>query len=162
MKTLPSVAPTNLLYRVLALVAIIALNACGNDDSSKTSTGDADYATLWTDVFSTRCGSCHGASNTDTLGGPDMRTQDAFHSGMVGKKGSDYPDWDTFQNNRADCMNVPFISAGNPSQSLLVAIFDNSVAPCTVKNHTEPPQSIALTSAQLTTLKTWITNGASR
>jgi hypothetical protein len=162
MKNLPSVVPPQSIYRLLALFAVLALNACGNDDSSKTSTGDANYNQLWTDVFSTRCGSCHGASNTDTLGGPDMRTQDAFHSGMVGKKGSDYPDWDTFQTNRADCLDVPFISAGNPSQSLLVAIFDNSVAPCNVKSHTEPPQSIALTSTQLATLKNWITNGAAR
>ncbi len=162
MKNLSSLDPTLMLCRVLILASIITFNACGNDDSTKNSTADADYTMLWTDVFATRCGSCHGAGNTDTLGGPDMKTQDSFHSGMVSKKGSDYPDWDTFQTNRADCLNVPFISPGNPSQSLVVAIFDSTVTPCTVKSHTEPPQSIAITSTQLTTLKNWITNGANR
>ena len=162
MKNLSSLVPTRMLCRVLSLASIITLNACGNDDSSTTSAGDADYTLLWTDVFATRCGSCHGAGNTDTLSGPDMRTQDSFHSGMVSKKGTDYPDWDTFQTNRADCLNVPFISPANPSQSLVVAIFDSTVTPCTVKSHTEPPQSIAITSTQLTTLKNWITNGANR
>jgi hypothetical protein len=151
-----------MLCRVLILASIITFTACGNDDSTKTSTADADYKMLWTDVFATRCGSCHGADNTDTLGGPDMRTQDSFHSGMVRKKGSDYPDWRTFQTNRVDCLNVPFISPGNPTQSLVVAIFDSTVTPCTVTSHTEPPQSINITSTQLTTLKNWITNGANR
>jgi len=162
MKNLSSLVPIRMLCRVLILASIITFNACGNDDSTKTSTADADYTMLWNDVFATRCGSCHGAGNTDTLGGPDMRTQDSFHSGMVSKKGGDYPDWDTFQTNRADCLNVPFISPGNPSQSLVVAIFDSTVTPCTVKSHTEPPQSIALAGTQLTTLKNWITNGANR
>lgn len=162
MKNLSSTVSTPVFYRLLILASIFTFNACGNDDSANTSTGDADFNLLWSDVFATRCGSCHGAGNTDTMGGPDMRTQDSFHSGMVSKKGTDYPDWDTFQTNRADCLNVPFISPGSPSQSLVVAIFDSTVTPCNVKSHTEPPQSIDLTSTQLTTLKNWITNGANR
>jgi mono/diheme cytochrome c family protein len=115
------------LMRLLAAVYLVTLTACGKDDEKTEPETNAQFNSLWSDVFATRCGSCHGVSNTDTLNGPDMRTQDAFHSGLVNKKGTDYPDWDTFQTNRVDCLNIPFISPGNPSQSLIVAIFDDSV-----------------------------------
>lgn len=150
------------LRRGLALACLLTFVACGNDDSEKSSGGTSEYTALWNDVFSVRCGSCHGVAAIGTQGGPDMRTKDAFYDGMFNKKGSDYPNWDTFQNNRENCNPVAFISPGKPSESMLVAIFDSSVTPCTVINHKEPDQSIPLTSAQLTSLKTWITNGATR
>lgn len=138
--------------------------SCGKDEEKKkTPATDAVFAGLWNDVFANRCGSCHGVSNNDlTAGGPDMRTQDAFYAGMVNKKGSDYPNWETLQGNREDCLPVAFIAPGNPSQSMLVAIFDSSVTPCTVKNHTTPDQSINISAAQIESLKSWITNGAPR
>jgi len=157
----------NYALRLKLLCFAISISAnlisCGSSNDSKGTSSDANFQSLWTNTFEPRCGTCHGvSSNIDTVGGPDMRTQDAFHSGLVSKKGSDYPNWETFQNLRADCLNYAFVSPGNPSQSLLVAIFDSSVTPCTVKNHGEPPQSTSITSDQLTLLKTWITNGAAR
>jgi hypothetical protein len=152
--------------RILTCIVLVmtTVTSCGKEDEKKKEPEtDAAFAGLWNDVFANRCGTCHGVtSNTDTLGGPDMRTQDAFHAGMVNKKGSDYPNWDTFQTNRVDCLAIPFITPGNPNQSLLVAIFDSTVKPCTIKSHTEPPQSISMSAAQLASLKSWITSGAPR
>lgn len=149
-------------YAVLSLFWLTL--SCGKEEEKKKEPEtDATFAGLWNDVFANRCGTCHGVtSNTDTLGGPDMRTQDAFHAGMVNKKGADYPNWDTFQTNRVDCLAIPFINPGNPNQSLLVAIFDSTVKPCTIKSHTEPPQSISMSAAQLASLKSWITSSAPR
>lgn len=151
-------------YAVLSLFWLTL--SCGKEDEKKKEPEtDATFAGLWNDVFANRCGTCHGvSSNIDTAGGPDMRTQDALHAGMLNKKGTDYPNWDTFQTNRGACVDVPFINPGNPNQSLLVAIFDSSVKPCSTNLliHTEPPQSIPMSAAQLASLKSWITSGAPR
>jgi hypothetical protein len=150
------------IVRHFCLASVVLLSACSQEDKAKTTT-EATYDSLWTNVFADHCGSCHGVmTNSNTLGGPDMRTKDAFYANMINKKGTDYPEWDTFQTNRSDCMSFPFISAGLPERSLIVAIFDPSSAPCTVKSHRESPQSISLSSDDLASLKTWITNGASK
>lgn len=139
------------------------LSGCGNKDDKTGASGDAEanYTSLWTNVFADRCGTCHGVdTNSNTLKGPDMRTKEVFYSQLVGKKGSDYNGWDTFQTNRVDCLGSYFIESGAASKSLVVAVLDSSVAPCTVKSHLEPPQSISISATSLANLKTWIDKGA--
>lgn len=154
-----------LFCRLTLLSAIFLLSACGDDKKDeKTSTdASASFDSLWSVVFENRCGTCHGVqTNSDTLGGPDMASKDAMHTNLVSKSGADYPDWDTFQINRADCQGYSFIKPGNASESLIVAIFDSSVTPCTVKSHTQAPQNIAISATSLESLKSWINGGAVR
>jgi hypothetical protein len=155
------------IIRHFCLASFVLVSACSKEDekttTTTTTTTEATYDSLWNNVFADRCGTCHGVTTkSETFGGPDMRTKDSFYANMINKKGTDYPEWDTFQNNRADCLSFSFIAPGLPGKSLLVAVFDPASAPCTVKSHTESPQSIPLSSEDLASLKTWITNGASK
>lgn len=141
--------------------AALALTRCGELPDLEQSR----YDRLWNDVLN-RCGACHGAGTSGTDGGPDMTTQDLFHSESVGKTGNDYPDWRTFHTNRPECADIPFIDPGNAANSLVVAVLDDSVAagldPCVVKDHTEPPENIAVTAGTLSELEAWIDDGAPR
>jgi len=151
------------IIRHFCLASFVLVSACSHEDEKTKTTTEATYDSLWNNVFADRCGTCHGVTTkSETLGGPDMRTKDAFYANLVNKKGNDYPDWYTFQSIRSDCLSYSFIAPGLPAKSLIVAVFDPASAPCTVKSHTESPQSIPLSSEDLASLKTWITNGASK
>ena len=93
-----------------------------------------------------------------------MQSADAFYNGLVGKKGTDYPTWRTFQVNRPNCVNYQFIQSGNANQSMLTAILDTSIslAGCTIKYHVEGPQNVCITSGNLAKMKEWIDSGAAR
>ncbi len=93
-----------------------------------------------------------------------MQSADAFYSALVGKKGSDYDNWNTFQDTRPGCVNVSFIEASSANTSMVTAVLDSSVSisGCTVKYHRESPQNVCITSANLTKLKEWINAGATR
>jgi hypothetical protein len=156
----------------LSLVFVLGLSACGSDKkeedtspcaSANAIVADASYASLWANVFSGRCGTCHGAAATGTLGGPDMRTKDAFYAQVVGKTINDYPDWDQAQVTKVGCLDTPLIKAGKSSESLVVAVLDASAVTigCTVQPHREqPPQNICISNGSLAALKKWIDNGA--
>ena len=155
-------------------VLVCLLSSCGSSadpvagatcDTSQATVATASFDALWTTVFAPQCGACHGAgTNSGTLGGPDLRTADAFFSGIVGKKGTDYADWDTLQKNREGCLDYELIKAGSASQSVVVAVLDSSVslAGCTIKSHRDAPQSVCITASNLTKLKEWIDAGATR
>jgi hypothetical protein len=156
----------------LSLVFILGLSACGSDKKEEDTSpcaaanaivAEASYASLWANVFSGRCGTCHGATdNTGTLGGPDMRTKDAFHAQLVGKTVNDYLDWNQAQITMKDCLDTPLINAGKSAQSMVVAVLDPSVnVGCAVKAHREePPQNVCISNGSLAALKKWIDNGA--
>jgi hypothetical protein len=157
----------------LALLAssMLLLLSCGKEEKTADSpcasadaiVADASFSSLWTNVFSGRCGSCHGVtSNTGTLGGPDMRTKEAFYAQVVGKTINDYKAWDQAQNIRAGCLDTPLVKDSDAANSLVVAVLDPSVtiAGCTIKSHKEAPQSICISNGSLVNLKKWINNGA--
>lgn len=161
----------------LALVPLLVLvTSCGDKsddkeaascDASQAAVSSATYDELWTKVFSTQCGACHGnEAYSATVGGPDLRTQDSFHDALVGKTGSVYDDWDTFQKNRgADCNATSFIAAGSAATSMVVAVLDptTKITGCDpLKSHLEAPQNICITSGNLAKLKEWINAGASK
>ena len=91
-----------------------------------------------------------------------MRTKDAFYSQLVSKERLNYPVWDSLQTNRADCLSYGFITPGDASKSLVVAVLDPSASPGTVKSHLTPPQSLSISAKSLESLKTWINNGAAQ
>lgn len=172
---------SNRSHLLLALVPLLfLLISCGDKDDSKEAVGcdatqaavsSASYSELWTKVFSTQCKACHGNADAQgTEGGPDMTTADLFYSGLVGKKGTDYNDWDTFQNNRVTsggggCGPSYFIEAGSASTSMVVAVLDpaTTIAGCSpLKSHVEAPQNICITAGNLAKLKEWINAGASK
>lgn len=138
----------------------------GSCDTSQAAVSTATFDELWTKVFSPQCTACHGlTSDPDTIGGPNLQTADAFYASMVGKKGSDYDDWRTFQDNRAGCVDKYFIQSGNANQSMVAAVLDSSVSVsgCTVKFHrNEAPQNVCITDGNLAKLKEWINAGAAR
>jgi hypothetical protein len=155
----------------LSLVFVLGLSACGSDKKEEDTSpcaaanaivADATYASLWANVFSGRCGSCHGvADNTGTLGGPDMRTKEVFHRQLVGKTIRNYDDWNQAQNN-VKCLDTPLINAKNSAESLVVAVLDPTVLPdCGVKPHRQAePQNVCISNGSLAALKKWIDNGA--
>lgn len=135
-------------------------NSC---DTSQASVAAATYSELWDNVFKSQCGSCHGpGTDTKTVGGPDMRTKDKFHSELVEKTGNDYPEWDTYQKNRADCLDFNFIKSGSSKDSVVTAVLDDSIklSGCTIKSHIDAPQSVCLTASNKSKLKEWIDDGA--
>lgn len=144
-----------------ALMALVLVVGCGTDTKEDATTSASTYDKLWDSTFS-RCGSCHGAGSSDTLGGPDLGSKSTFRDALVGKKGSDYPDWQTFQVNRESCLAISFIAASDSARSLVVAIFDSAVASalCEVKAHDQAPQSVTMSDSTLATLKQWIDEGA--
>lgn len=155
----------------LTLVFILGLSSCGSDKKEEDTSpcaatnaivAEANYASLWANVFSGRCGTCHGAQATGTLGGPDMRTKEAFYEQLVGKTINSYPNWDQAQDTKVGCLDVPLINAGNSAASLVVAVLDPSLSVgCTVQPHREqPPQNICISNGSLAALKKWIDNGA--
>lgn len=144
-----------------SLLAFTCMNSCGTDEEITESANGAAFNQLWSGVFS-RCGSCHGRDMSGTEGGPDLTDRSTFTEMLLGKTGADYPDWTTFAVNREDCMDISFIKSGASTQSLLVAILDSSVAEnigCDVKDHTEIPQSISISTSLLDTLKDWVDEG---
>ncbi len=167
---------TLILRGITSGLLVLGLTACGGSsktdtpvagtcESSQATVATASFDELWTNVFSKQCSSCHGvAGNTSTENGPDMTSADAFYTGMVGKKGTAYDNWETFQTSRAGCVNASFIEASNANASLVTAVLDSSVAitGCTVKYHRENPQNVCITAANLVKLKEWINAGASR
>lgn len=137
----------------------------GSCDSSQKAVATASFAELYTNVFGPQCGACHGAgTNTGTAGGPNMKTADSFYAEVVGKKGTDYPDWDTYQKNREGCLTYDLINKGSAAQSVVTSILDSSVSlsGCTVKYHRDSPQSVCITAGNLSKLKEWMNAGASR
>jgi hypothetical protein len=144
------------------MLALIQLSSCGSKDT--TATTASAYDTLWTNVFDGKCKDCHGVTNnTKTFGGPDMRTKDTFYSNLVAKKGSDYPDWDTFQSVRSSCNTASFIAKGDATNSLVATIFqDSPTVPCVVKSHMTPEQSLTISADNLASLKSWINSGAAQ
>lgn len=153
------------LYLGLILLSMTILQSCGGS-STKSASTETNFDKLHANVFK-HCKGCHGTGASDTAGGPDLRTQDKVHSNLVGKTvEGDYPDWETFAVNRADCMSIPLIDPKNSANSLVVAIFDDKVAadlsPCTVKSHVDDPQGIKISAANLSLLKTWIDDGAEK
>lgn len=146
------------------LLIVGQISACGPKEETA-AVGNAAFDALWTNVFADSCGTCHGvSSNTGTLGGPDLRTKATFHSNFVSKKPSDYPDWTTFKSTKVACAEISFVSPSNSAKSLLVAVFDSTVgdtlSPCQVKSHLTPDQSITISDAEVTNLKSWIDSGA--
>jgi len=156
----------------LSFILILGLSACGSDKKSEEDTtpcasanaivAEATYASLWTNVFSGRCGTCHGVGATGTAGGPDMRTKEAFYANLVGKTVNDYADWDQAQITLGSCLTTPLINSGKSSESLVVAVLDAAAVSvgCTVKPHKEPPQNVCISNGSLANLKKWIDNGA--
>ncbi len=145
------------------LLSVVWLNACGTEtkETAANGTATADYASLWTQVFS-RCGGCHGvSSNTETEGGPDLRTQAGAYSALVGVKGSAYSSWTTFQRLRSECAGKAFIQAGSAKDSMVVAVLDSSVSlgSCAVVNH-QATGKVNVSAANLAVLKQWIDAGA--
>jgi hypothetical protein len=138
----------------------------GTCDSSQATVASATFDELWTKVFSNQCGSCHGVTtDSSTRGGPNLKTADAFYTALVGKKASDYLEWDTYQDNRQGCHNYQFIRPESANQSVITAILDSSVSlpGCTVKYHrNESPQNVCITDANLVKLAEWINAGAAR
>jgi hypothetical protein len=130
-------------------------------DATDSTGGDSAFDALHSKLFN-RCGSCHGSGSSDTAGGFDLTSQSKIRPQLVGKTGSDYPDWQTFQVNREACLSYKFINAGNADESLVVAIFDTAVAAtlCEIKAHDEEPQSIDIADTTLADLKSWINDGA--
>lgn len=119
---------------------------------------------LYSKVIEPQCAPCHGGTVdvNGTGGGPSMQSAALFYSQVVGKKGSDYQSWATFQGNRAACNNISFIAAGNPNQSMVVGVLDPTVdVGCTLKIHrNQAPQNVCITDGNLQKLKEWISAGA--
>ncbi len=157
-------APCKLRAFRLSVISISFLFLIGCGDEKKTAevtTATADYASLWTNVFAT-CGGCHGVtSNSETLGGPDLRTKDGAYQALVGVKGSTYSAWDTFVKNRKACSAESFIAAGSAATSLVVAVLDSSLdlGDCVVVNHVDT-RKVNVSAANLAVLKQWINAGA--
>ncbi len=153
------------LARGVFFVLLIGLASCGKeeDDEELTVPLAATYDSMWANVFSGRCNTCHApGKDSGTAGGPDMSTKDSFYTQLVGKKGSDYPAWDTFVKNRDSCKSFEFINEGAADQSLLVSVLSDSAPVCTVKNHLEGPQNVVMSAQVFTLLKEWINKGAPR
>ena len=156
----------------LLSTSMLLLLSCGQEEKTAATSpcasadpivADASFSSLWTNVFSGRCGTCHGVTtNTGTLGGPDMRTKAAFYAQLVGKTINDYKDWDQAQSARVGCLDTPMIKGTDAANSLVVAVLDPSVTidGCTIKPHKEPPQSICISNGSLENLKKWINSGA--
>lgn len=158
----------------LSLLALVSCGGSSSDDeapeagtceSSQTAVTTASFDQLWTHVFSKQCTGCHGvASDSSTENGPNMQTADAFYDGLVGRQGSYYDNWRTFQDTRARCTSTYFIQSGNANQSMVTAVLDSSVTlgECRIKPHTESPQNVCITAGNLAKLKEWINAGAAR
>jgi cytochrome c5 len=168
---------TALLPSLFSGLVFLLLNSCGSSsdeaappavnscESSQAAVTAATFNELYTKVLGSQCAACHGPGNdSGTAGGPDMRTADKFYEQVVGKKGSDYPDWDTFQKNREGCLAYDLINKGSAAESVLVSVLDRSVKPsgCDVKVHLDVPQSVCITTGNLAKLKEWINAGAPR
>lgn len=141
-------------------VSLSIFQACGSDDI--TETGGSAYDQLWTSLFE-NCGTCHGAGFAGTVGGPDLSDKSSFISALSGKKGSDFPSWDTFNANRQACLDQQFLVPGDASSSMLLAIFSPSAASsvnCSVDDHTSIPQNLSVSSSVLEDLTDWINAGA--
>lgn len=145
----------------LMTVMGLALLRCGSDEKKSATKFDQLYNSLFN-----QCGACHGIGFADTEGGPDLTSKDKVYENLVGKKGSDFPDWNQFKAIRQACANIPFINPGKANSSLVVAIFDNQIAdsldPCVVADHTSGVQLINISPATLALLKEWINEGAPR
>lgn len=166
-----------LLPSLFSGIIFLALAGCGGSsevattpgagscESSQKAVATASFTELYTNVFGPQCGACHGvATNSETIGGPDMRTAETFYAGVVGKKGSDYTDWDTYQKNREGCLAYDLINKGSAGQSVVTAVLDSSVSltGCTVKYHRDSPQSSCITAGNLAKMKEWMNAGAPR
>lgn len=152
-----------LLLSGLLGASLFGLVSCGKEEDEEASVPlAATYDSLWANLFGGRCGTCHApGKDSGTDGGPDLSTKDGFYAALVGKKGSDYPDWETFSNNRKDCLTFQFIKPNDAANSLVPAVLDTSAAPCTVLDHQETGR-VTTTSEIVTLLKEWINKGASR
>lgn len=162
----------------LLFASSLVLLSCSQDDKKSEAAdspcaaenvivADASYNSLWSNVFSSRCGVCHGvAGNKGTENGPDLRSKDSFRLALVGKTiKDDYADWSFVQDTRTECLDIPLIKANSSGESLVVAVLDPASASalpngCRVKNHLETPQSVCLSKGSLASLKKWIDNGA--
>ncbi|MES2746126.1 MAG: hypothetical protein V4655_11905 [Bdellovibrionota bacterium] len=165
--------PVHVVISGLMLFVLVSCGGSSEDDAPVAGTCDSSQATvtsatfdqLWTNVFSNQCGSCHGVGATGTAGGPDMRTPDAFYSGLVGKDGSSTPEWETYESIRGACLSYQFIQSRNANQSVVMAVLDSSVSlsGCTIKFHRNAdPQNVCITDANLVKLREWINAGANR
>jgi cytochrome c553 len=148
-----------------SLSVVVQFSGCGSKDAEKNAASNAEFDALWTNVFADSCGTCHGvATNSNTAGGPDLRTKATFHSNLVSKKPSDYAEWAIFKSTKVACASTSFVAPAASAKSLLVAIFDATVSaalsPCQVKSHLTPDQNITISDANLTSLKSWIDAGA--
>jgi len=161
------------LPSLCSLFLAFILNGCGSSkeeapktcEESQPTVAKASFSDLYTTVFSPQCGACHGpGTNSGTLGGPDLRTEDGFYNSLVGKKGTDYPQWSTLQKNRESCLAFDFIKANAADESLVVAVLDaaTQLSGCEIKFHREVPQNICITTPNLAKLKEWINAGALR
>lgn len=151
------------LYGMLA-ASLFGLVSCGKEDEDETASVPlaATYESLWSNLFSGRCNTCHApGKNLETANGPDMSTKDSFYAALVNKKGSDYPQWETFSNNRESCASFNFIKPNDAAGSMVVGVLDIDNAPCTVLDHQETGK-VSTTSEIVTLLKDWINKGAAR
>lgn len=162
-----------ILRSLLSLLLLVSLWSCGSSSDKTEDTSpcaaansivaEATYSSLWSNVFSGRCGTCHGAAATGTLDGPDMRTKEAFYANVVGKATTDYKDWDDANITLKDCLSTAFIKPGSSAQSVVVGTLDATVSlGCTPKPHKDPPQNICISNGSLAALKKWIDNGAAQ
>ncbi|MDQ7014797.1 MAG: hypothetical protein Q9N68_00265 [Gammaproteobacteria bacterium] len=150
--------------------SVALLGACGGGTDSVSGASQAATPTtqwdtlgnLFTTEFS-RCSSCHAPGKSQAAG-PDMSTPATFHRDVVGKKASDYPNW----NVGSTCsQSVNFITAGSSLNSTLAATLDQGNSDtlsasknCITSFSIHKANGAVLSSNGISNVDSWIRKGA--
>ena len=155
----------NLRHRALTATASFALLA--SVAGCEASAGGGDDFTQAYDSYLNKCSSCHApgadGANTGTESSLDFSTVDTARATLRGSaKG--------LTGNQAACNDVPFVVAGKPEQSLLMATLDADVrknldiagkAGCDADGVSDMTIRVGGPDADaISKLRTWIADGA--
>jgi cytochrome c553 len=151
------------VWRGLALAVVIGIAACSSEKTKET---EATFDSIYSSYLKS-CADCHTAGSTaerDDVPGLDMTTADTAYQSLA--KYVNLP-------RRNGCNNLKYVVAGKPEQSFLLAIMDRETnekfldaasTECAPAKHTSNLGGPANTpsAATISSIKTWITNGAKR
>lgn len=151
------------LWRGLSVGIVLGIVACSSEKTKET---EANFESIYSSYLKT-CADCHTAGSTaerDDVPGFDMATVDTAYQSL-----SQYVKLPR----RNGCSNLRFVVAGKPEQSFLLAIMDRDTnenfpaaasTDCAPAKHTTNLGGPATTpsAATVSSIKTWISNGAKR
>ena len=145
--------------RILLVLALLALFAgCSDDDEKQGSDSqhpEGSLAKLFEHPVIQGCGSCHGPQGLESAG-PNLTTKASFHTSLVGKNRTNYPNWlATAQ----ECAGKYVVANSVKDSSLLSIVSNQNGATCAAYTiHTV--QGGLISGAALSDFIKWVENGA--